>query len=77
MALPGPAAFPGLPAGAEASVTSFALQSTGQVSGDLTRQIPAKSSSKGSGDGTFAVSASGQRLTLVQHMTIDITISPA
>jgi hypothetical protein len=75
--VPGPAAFPGLPAGAEASVTKFTLKATGQISGDLTRQMPTKSSTKGTGDGTFAMTVSGQKLTMVQNMTMDITMSPA
>ena len=77
VAVPGPAAFPGMPIGAEASVTKFTLKSSGQVTGDLTRQMPTKSSTKGTGDGTFAMSVSGQKFTMVQNMTMDITTSPA
>ncbi len=75
--VPGPAAFPGMPPGAEASVTKFTLKSTGQISGDLTRQMPTKSSAKGTGDGTIAMTVSGQKLTMVQNMTMDFTTSPA
>jgi hypothetical protein len=71
--LPGPAAFPGLPAGAEASVTKFTVKSTGQISGDLTRQMPIKSSTKGTGDGTFAMTVNGEELTMGQKLTMDIT----
>ena len=75
--VPGPAAFPGLPAGAEASVTKFTLKSAGQISGDLTRQLPTKSSAKGTGDGTFAMTFRGQEVTMVQKLAMDITTSPA
>lgn len=76
-AVPGPAPFPNLPAGAAASVTSFSLNNTGQISGDLTGNLPTKSSSKGTGDGTFEMSVGVQKRTLVEHLTIEITTAPA
>lgn len=77
MAVPGPAPFPNLPAGATASVTSFSLNNTGQISGDLTRNLPTKSATKGTGDGNFEMTVGTQKLSLVQHLTIEITTSPA
>lgn len=76
-ATPGPAEFPGLPAGASASVTSFAVRSTGHISGELTRYLPTAISSTGSGDGTFVMTASGQKATLAQQLTIELTAAPA
>jgi hypothetical protein len=77
VAVPGPVPLPNLPAGAQASVTSFTVKSTGQISGDLTRHLPTKSSIKGSGDGTFAMTVGAEKVTLVQNLTMDTTISPA
>jgi hypothetical protein len=77
VALKGPVSIPNLPAGTEASVTSFSVQSRGQISGDVTRQLPTKSSVNGSGDGTFTVTAGAERRSLVQHVTLDNSISPA
>ena len=77
MATPGPAPLPNLPAGATASVTSFSMRNTGQISGDLTRHMPVKSSNKGTGDANFEMSVGSQKGRLVQQMTIEITVSPA
>ena len=77
VATAGPAPLPNLPAGAEASIERFGLKTTGQISGDLTRPLPTRSSTKGTGDGTFTVTAGGERTTLRQEMTIDATMEPA
>jgi hypothetical protein len=74
---PGPADFPGLPAGTRASVTSFTVQSSGRTAGDLTRHLPQTSSTSGSGDGTFTVTVGADRSTLQEHLSIDLTVSPA
>ena len=77
VAVPGPVPLPGLPAGAQASVTSFTVKSTGQISGDLTRHLPTKSSVKGTGDGTFSMTVRAEKVSLVQNLTMDTTTSPA
>lgn len=77
VAVPGPVPLPNLPAGAQASVTSFTVRSTGQISGDLTRHLPTKSSVKGTGDGTFTMTVGTEKVTLIQNLTMDTTISPA
>jgi hypothetical protein len=77
VATPGPAPLPNLPAGATASVTSFSMRNTGQISGDLTRHTPVNSSNKGTGDANFEMSVGTQKARLVQQMTIEITVSPA
>ena len=76
-AVPGPVPLPNLPAGAQASVTSFTVKSTGQISGDLTRHLPTKSSIKGTGDGTFAMTVGAEKVSLVQNLTMETTTSPA
>jgi hypothetical protein len=76
VAVPGPVAFPGMPAGAQVSVTKFTIKSTGQVSGDLTRHLPTKSSLKGSGEGAFAMTIGSEKVSMTQNMTMDITTSP-
>jgi hypothetical protein len=73
----GPANLPNLPAGAQASIESFTLQSSGQISGDLTRPLPTKSSMTGTGDGTFIFTAGPERSTMRQQLTIDISTGPA
>lgn len=77
VAVPGPVLLPNLPAGAQASVTTFTIKSTGQISGDLTRHLPTKSSVKGTGDGTFEMTLGSEKVSLVQNMTMDLTTSPA
>ncbi len=74
---PGAAALQGLPAGAQASVTSFSVQSKGQISGDLTKAVPVRSTVTGTGDGTFTVTAGRERTTMRQQMTLEQTTSPA
>ena len=76
-AVPGPVAFPNLPAGAQASVTNFSVKSTGQISGDLTRHLPARSSVKGTGEGAFSMTIGSEKVAMTQNMTIDLTTSPA
>lgn len=76
-AVAGPVPLPNLPAGAQGSVTSFSVKSTGQISGDLTRHLPTKSSVKGTGDGTFTMTIGSEKATLVQNMTMEMTTSPA
>jgi hypothetical protein len=76
-AVPGPVALANLPAGAQASVTSFTVNSTGQISGDLTRHLPLKSSVKGTGDGTLTMTVGTEKRSLAQSLTMDITTSPA
>lgn len=75
--VPGPAPFPNLPAGASASITSFNMRSTGQTSGDLTRHLPLKNSNKGAGDGNIEMTVNGQKIRVVQQLTIDTALSPA
>ena len=58
-------------------MTSFTVNSTGQISGDLTRHLPTKSSMKGSGDGTLAMTVGAEKVSLVQNLTMDTTTSPA
>jgi hypothetical protein len=77
MAVPGPVPLPNLPAGAQASVTSFTVKSTGQISGDLTRHLPTKSSIKGTGDGAFSMTIGSEKASLIQNMTMEMTTSPA
>jgi hypothetical protein len=74
---PGPASFPNLPAGTQASITSFTVQSTGRTTGDLTRHLPLTSTASGGGDGTFTISVGANQATLEQHLSIDFTLSPA
>jgi hypothetical protein len=76
-AVPGPVAPANLPGGAQASVTSFTVNSTGQISGDLTRHLPTKSSVKGTGDGTLAMTVGAQKVSVAQNLTMEITTSPA
>jgi hypothetical protein len=76
-AVPGPVPLPNLPAGAQASVTDFTVKSTGQISGDLTRRLPTKSSAKGTGNGTFSMTVGNEKVSLVQSLTTDVTTSPA
>jgi len=71
---PGAADIPNLPAGTRATITSFELESTGKVSGDLTRQLPLTSTISGSGDGVFTIVAGPQRAKLEQHLTLDFSI---
>jgi hypothetical protein len=73
----GPVQLPNLPAGAQATVTNFTIKSTGQVSGDLTRHLPTKSSVKGTGGGSFVMTMGNEKVTLVQDITMDLTSSPA
>ena len=73
----GPVQLAGMPSGAQASVTKFTVKSTGQVSGDLTRHLPTKSSVKGTGDGSFVMTVGSEKATLTQEMTMDMTTSPA
>ncbi len=79
VAVPGPVSLLNVPApsDAQASVTSFTVKSTGQISGDLTRHLPTKSSVKGTGDGTFSMTVGAEKVTLVQKLTMDTTTSPA
>ena len=76
-AVPGPVPLPNLPAGAQASVTNFSVKSTGQISGDLTRHLPTKSSVKGTGEGAFAMTIGAEKVTMTQNLTMDMTTSPA
>lgn len=76
-AVPGPVALANLPAGAQASVTSFRVSSTGQISGDLNRHLPLKSTVKGTGDGTLSMTVGGQKVSLAQNLTMEITTSSA
>lgn len=73
----GPAPLPNLPAGAQATIDRFGMRSTGQISGDLTRPLPTKSSTKGTGDGSFTVTEGAERTTIRQDMTIELTMEPA
>ena len=77
VAVPGPVPLPNLPAGALASVTSFTVKSTGQISGDLTRHLPTKSSVKGTGDGAFSMTIGSEKVSMTQNMTMEMTTSPA
>ena len=74
---PGPAAFPNLPAGTRASITTFTVKSTGHTTGDLGHHMPQTSTTTGTGDGTFTVTVGANRATLDEHLTIDFTLSPA
>lgn len=74
---PGPADLPGLPVGARATIESFTMQSKGQVSGELSRGLPSKSSTTGSGGGTFTFTAGTERSTMRQQLTIEITVAQA
>jgi len=71
----GPAAIPNMPAGASASIVDFSVRSSGKVSGDLTRLLPVSSTLSGAGDGTMAITAGSERQTLVQHLTLGLTLS--
>ena len=74
---PGPAAFPNLPAGTQASITTFTVQSTGETTGDVTRHLPQTSTATGTGDGTFTITVGANQATLEQHLSVDFTLSPA
>lgn len=74
---PGPADLPGLPAGARATIDNFTMQTKGEVSGQLSRGLPTKSSSTGSGGGTFTFVAGNERSTMRQQLTIELTVTQA
>jgi len=69
--------IPNLPAGTEASIESFTVQSTGKITGELTKPLPSNSSVQGGGEGHLTVVAGGDRGTLQQRIKIDVALSPA
>lgn len=73
---PGPATIPNLPPGTRTVITSFLVETTGELDGDLTRPLPTTSTATGVGDGTFTVSVGAEEATLVEHLTTDFTLSP-
>jgi len=74
-AIPGPVSSPNLPAGAQLSVVNFTLHNTGQLTGDLTRHLPPKSTTTGTGEGSFSMAVGTKNSTLTEHLTIDLTMS--
>ena len=74
---PGAASFPNLPAGAGASIESLVMESSGEMAGDLTRQLPTTSRVSGAGGGTLIITAGTERSTLVESLTVDYRLSPA
>ncbi|HEV3401361.1 MAG TPA: DUF6263 family protein [Acidimicrobiales bacterium] len=69
--------FPGLPPGAETSIERFGLESSGNVTGDLTKPLPATSNIRGGGEGRLTFSAEGEQGTVDQRVTLEIALSPA
>jgi hypothetical protein len=74
---PGTASIPNLPAGVTATITSFTIHTSGRVAGDLTKTLPSTSSVSGAGDGVFTVSQGTNRGSAKEHLTIEVTLSPA
>ncbi len=74
---PGPANLENLPPGGQATVEHFSMQSRGQLSGDLTRPLPVRSTLNGTGDGNLTVTVGRERTSLRQQMTLELTTSSA
>ena len=72
---PGPASLPGMPAGTQATITSFMMQSSGETVGDLTRHVPTSNEFTGEGDATMNLVSDGERVTLEQHLTIGYSLT--
>jgi hypothetical protein len=76
VATPGPAELPNVPAGASASLVSFAIHATATLSGDLTDVAPRSGSSSASGDGVYTISKGATSSRVQEHLTIASTVSP-
>jgi len=73
---PGSTELPGLPSGVRANIASFVVNSTGEVEGRLDQPLPDLSTIQGSGDVELAVEGGGTSGTVLQHLTIDVSLGP-
>lgn len=72
---PGPARFPGLPEGATATIESYEMRTTGGLTGNLARLLPDTSRVQGAGDVRMSVTQGGDRASVLQHLTLDISLA--
>lgn len=77
VAPPGAAPIPNLPAGTTASVTNFAIHSSGRVAGELTQAVPTNSTVSGTGDGAFTIAQGKDSASATEHLTMEFVLSPA
>lgn len=73
---PGSTELPGLPPDVEASIVSFVVNSTGEVEGRLDQPLPDLSTIQGSGNVELVVEGAGTSETVLQQLTIDVSLGP-
>lgn len=69
-------AFPGMPKGAEATVSRFEVRTTGTAAGDVGDILPSTSQMSAEGDIVIRVTEGGQAGRVVQHLEMEFTAEP-
>lgn len=68
--------FPGMPKGAEATVSRFEVRSTGTAAGDTGDILPSSSNVTAEGDIVIRVTEGGRAGRVVQHLEMEFTAEP-